>query len=125
MGSAQVGPFNAFKTGDSNGVAVSGTNTYYGSPFRLGSLWDASYDLYWGTNVGTFTVWVSNKPEPSLANDNDWKQLTLAVAIVQPNGSNTGDFLDLTDLPAVWVRLKYVNSSGTGTIHAWCAAKAD
>jgi hypothetical protein len=79
--------------------------------------------LYWGANVGTFTVQVSNKPRPVLTSDADWKTLTLAIPIVQPNGSNTGDYVDLSWLPFEWVRLKYVNASGTGTINAFFVGK--
>lgn len=114
---------NAFRTGEVAGVAVSGTNTYYGKAVNAAIGQDLSYDLYWGTNVGTFTVWVSNKPSPVLTSDADWKQLTLATAVVQPNGSNTGDYVDLAGCPFRWIRLKYVNASGTGTIHAYVASK--
>lgn len=101
------------------GVAVSSTNTYYGEKSSLKTLRHASYDFYWGTNVGTITIQVSNKERPDESSDTDWKTLTLAVAITQPNGSNTGDFVDLSELPAIWVRPKYVNSSGSGTLYGW------
>jgi hypothetical protein len=114
---------NAFRTGEVNGVAVSGTGTYYGTPVNLAIAQDLSYDLYWGVNVGTFTVWVSNKIKPGLTNDNDWKLITLATAITQPTGSNTGDYVDLAGLPFRWCRLKYVNTSGSDTIHAYVASK--
>jgi hypothetical protein len=104
-----------------DGVAVSATSTYYSAKTNKRRCPSFSYDLYWGTNVGTFTVQCSNKKEPNEANDNDWKTMTLATAIVQPTGSNTGDYADLSDLPFRWVRLKYVNASGTGTIYAFAS----
>lgn len=106
-----------------DGVAVSGTNTYYSTPVDKKSIQSAGLDFYWGTNVGTFTIWISNKKNPSLANDNDWKQVTLAVPMTQPSGSNTGDYVDLSDLPFRWVRVKYVNSSGTGTIYCYASGQ--
>lgn len=106
-----------------DGVAVSGTNTYYSTPVYKRDLQSVALDLYWGANVGTFTVQVSNKKNPNLANDSDWKTLTLATAISQPSGSNSGDFVDLSDLPSLWVRLKYVNASGTGTIFAYASGQ--
>ena len=102
-----------------DGVAVSSTSTYYSAKTNKLTSPLFGYDLYWGTNVGTFTVQISNKRDPVESSDSDWKTVTLATAIVQPNGSNTGDYVDLTDLPFKWVRLKYVNASGTGTIYAY------
>lgn len=110
-----------------DGTAVTGANTYYSRPSIIKRLADCSYDLYWtgggSGNVGTFTVQISNKENPVLTSDTDWKTLTLAVAIVQPNGTNTGDYVDLSDLPFRWVRLKYVNSSGSGTVLGFFCGK--
>jgi hypothetical protein len=118
--------FKTTRAGDSpaDGVAVSATNTYYGEPVDKGSVPWAGLDFYWGTNVGTFTIQVSNKPAPVLTTDNDWKTLTLATPMTQPSGANTGDYVDLSDLPFRWVRVKYVNASGTGTIYCFISGQA-
>jgi hypothetical protein len=110
--------------GASDGTAVTGTNTYYSAPSDLRGLSMPSYDLYWtGTVAGTFSVMVSNKPSPSMANDADWKTLALGTAIVQPAGSAAGDYIDLAPFPFRWVRLKYVNASGSGNVFAYVVAK--
>jgi len=111
-------------SGDTNGVAVSGTTTYYSDITDVSSVLNPSYHLEWtGTPTGTFTVWGSNKENPVAANDNDWFNPTLAVAINQPAGSASKDFVDLTSWPFRKVRLKYVNASGSGTISAFVAGK--
>ncbi|MCA1824405.1 MAG: hypothetical protein LC640_09130 [Frankia sp.] len=123
-----IGPGNLYRTaggaGDTEGVAVSGTTTYYGTPMDLLSILNPSLHLEWtGTPTGTFTIWASNKRQPNLANDADWFNPPLAVPIVQPAGSASKDFVDLTGWPFRWCRPKYVNASGTGTINAYPAGK--
>ncbi len=96
-----------------DGVAVSSTNTYYSTPWS-GDTYALS--LFWtGTPTGTFTMWVSDKPNPDLANDNDWRQDT-GFAPTNPAGSasKTGD--DVTNSNANLKRIKYVNASGSGTL---------
>lgn len=118
-----IGPTNVYKTSGQNGVAVSSTTVYRSTRTNLRTVNNASYQLRWGTNVGTFVVQVSNHPDPAEATDTDWDTAPLDIAITQPTGSNTGDIVDLSGLPYTWVRLKYTNASGTGTIHAWVSGK--
>lgn len=108
-------------------VAVSSTDTYYSEKTSLKRLSDPSYHLVsTGTMAGTYTVWVSNKPTPSEADDTDWVSLTLATAITQPAGSAQKDFIDLSGLSSpLWVRLKYVNASGSGAITAYFNGKGN
>jgi hypothetical protein len=124
-----IGPGNLYRTaggaGDTEGVAVSGTSTFYGTPMDTRSILNPSLHLQWtGTPTGTFTIWGSNKRDPSLADDSDWFQITLAVAIVQPAGSAGKDFVDMSSWPFAKLRPKYVNAAGSGTIHAYPAGKA-
>lgn len=105
-------------------VAVSSTNAYRGFKISLYNTSQASCQLIWtGTPTGTFIIQVSNKPAPVESTDTDWTTLSLAVAITQPAGSASNDFVDLSTLPARWARPKYTNASGTGNIQAWCTAK--
>lgn len=125
---AKVPQGNMFRTaggaGDTNGVAVSGTTVYYSDLTDVSGILNPSYHLEWsGTPTGTFTIWGSNKENPILTSDADWFNPTLAVAIVQPAGSASKDFVDLTSWPFRKVRVKYVNASGTGTINAYVAGK--
>lgn len=122
---AGVVAFNAYTTAGVDGVAVSSTTTYYSAPVNVHQVVNPSAHLDWtGTLTGTFTVWGSNKPNPSLVNDADWFSPTLAVAIVQPAGSASKDFVDLSEWPFEWLRFKYVNASGSGAINAYVAGKS-
>lgn len=101
---------------DVNGVAVTGTNTYYST------MWTGedttSYDLqvaWTGTPTGTFTLQVSDKPSPDESSDTDWVTST-EVTVVNPAGSASQFRVATTASPAYRKRLKYVNSSGSGTI---------
>ena len=125
---AKVPAGNMYRTaggaGDVSGVAVSGTTTYYSDITDVSSILNPSYHLEWtGTPTGTFTIQGSNKENPNPASDADWFTPTLAVAIVQPAGTASKDFVDLTGWPFRKVRLKYVNASGSGVIHAHVAGK--
>lgn len=102
-----------------NALAVTGTNSYYSPVQKIQNVRDCSYQLSWtGTPTGTFAVWVSNKFLPDTTTDNDWVQLSLAVAIVQPAGAASKDIADISAAPFMHMRLKYVNASGSGTITA-------
>jgi hypothetical protein len=106
--------------GDTNGVAVSGVATVRSDPTNINRILIAGYQLFWtGTLAGTFTVQVSNKLNPDPATDSDWSDIALDKAIVQPAGSASKDYVDLSLLPFVWMRLKYVNASGSGNIFAF------
>lgn len=123
-----IAPANVFRTaggaGDTQGAAVSGTGTTYSDITEVSRILNPSYHLEWtGTPTGTFTVWGSNKDSPNPATDADWFSPPLAVAIVQPAGSASKDFIDLTGWPFRKVRLKYVNASGAGVINAHVAGK--
>ena len=99
--------------------AVTGTNTYYSSKTSLSGLVNLSYHLSWtGTTAGTFTVQVSNVASPAEDDDDDWIDLTLDDAITQPAGSAGKFGVDLSEVGFEWIRLKYVNASGTGTVTA-------
>lgn len=123
-----ISPANVFRTaggaGDTNGAAVTGAMTVYSDPTDVARILNPSYHLEWsGTPTGTFTVWGSNKVDPKLADDSDWFNPTLAVAIVQPAGTASKDFVDLAGWPFRKMRLKYVNASGTGVVNAFVAGK--
>lgn len=106
-----------------DGVAVSGTDTYYSK------MWggeDATYyglHLRWtGTPTGTFTLWQSDVPEPSEADDTDWVQDT-AWTPTNPAGSASKFHDDASNAPAHRKRLKYVNASGSGTLYGYVTTK--
>lgn len=108
-------------TGDSaapptNGVAVSSTTTYYSKMWSGGDSAAYSLQVAWtGTPTGTFTLQVSNVPNPDESTDTDWKTST-EVTVVNPAGSASSFLVSTTASPHMKKRLKYVNASGSGTI---------
>lgn len=102
-----------------DGVAVTGTNTYYSTKFT--SQWSDVFGMMvqWsGTPTGTLTLWASDKEMPSETDDADWVQDT-TFSPTNPAGS-AGKFRDnVANGVARWWRLKYVNASGSGTLLAY------
>lgn len=100
-----------------DGVAVSGTDTYYSIKFRSddGQSLDCRAD---GTMTGAWTLWYSGKPNPNEANDDDWHEDS-GFTPTDPAGADA-KFVDETSNSKVqWKRLKYVNAAGSGTIYAY------
>lgn len=71
-----------------------------------------------GTLTGTWSLWLSNKPNPSLANDADWAEDT-AFPETNPAGAATEYVVAASNSSFARARLKYVNTSGAGSILAW------
>lgn len=96
------------------------------SPTQIQFLDNVCYQVIWSagsTPVGTLSVEVSVNYDPQVNPDTStWTALTLPVT---PSVSgNSGSFiLDLNQLSMPWVRLKYVRSSGSGTLNAYISAK--
>lgn len=120
-------PFSIFNTRSAtdpgaptlNIVAVSGTPTVYSE------LWSGDesdgYGLTvftTGTLTGTFTLWMTDKIAPGLANDNDWVQDTGFVP-TNPAGAAVKFRDDGGNAKAKWKRLKYVSASGTGNLEGY------
>jgi hypothetical protein len=101
-----------------DGVAASGTTTYYSNKmipagdvigFRLKTT---------GTLTGTFTLWYSDKDHPSLADDTDWDQ-DPNWSPTNPAGGVTSKKYAVDGVETAWARIKYVNASGTGTVYGY------
>lgn len=106
---------------DANAPAVTGatmtsTNTVYSDVWTGLAADGYGLTLFWtGTPTGTFTLWMTDKPNPSLADDSDWIQDT-TFSPTNPAGA-AGKFRDDTNTAKSWrKRVKYVNASGTGTL---------
>lgn len=107
------------------GEAVTGAATFYGLKVRLPRR-DGRFSVHlgWtGTPTGTFTLWFSNLPNPGEADDSDWVQDT-TWAPTNPAGSAGKSFVTTGNLAGEWVRVKYVNASGTGTLYGHLAVTA-
>lgn len=105
-----------------DGVAVTGANTYYSSKLTgdMGSY--ISLMLQWtGNPTGTLTLWSTNKTTPDETTDNDWVQDT-TFSPTNPAGS-AGKFMDFVgNSAAKFWRIKYVNSGGSGTLFCYATA---
>lgn len=120
-------PFSIFNTRsltDSNApvrdfVVVSGTPTIYSDPWS-GEDSDGSGLTFFstGTLTGTLTLWMTDKPLPDMASDNDWVQDT-GFAPTNPAGAPVKFRDDLGNAKAHKKRLKYVNAGGAGNIQAF------
>ena len=110
-----------------NAVSVTGTNTYYSEIFNgltLGPDLISAQLEGTGTPTGTLTLWASNKLDPITSSDADWVDITSLVTVVNPAGSFTKQLVRLSNGGACYYRMKYVNSSGSGTITGWAYAAA-
>ncbi len=107
-------------TGDSQeGIAVTGTNTYYSNLISNKHSSGFGLHLQWtGTPTGTFTFWVSDKPNPSLTDDTDWVNDTTGFTASNPAGSASKAQHNVAHRHA-WGRIKYVNATGSGVLLGW------
>lgn len=101
------------------GVDVSGTTTYYSGKISGKHADGIGLHLQWtGTPTGTFTFWVSDKPNPSEADDSDWVSDATNYTAANPAGSADKKQHNITCRHA-WSRIKYVNASGSGTLFGY------
>lgn len=79
-----------------------------------------------GTPTGTFSVEISaNYAQDSqgvVTNVGNWVALNLSSSPAA-SGAAGDIYLDLNQLSAPWIRVKYTFASGTGTLNGWIAAK--
>ena len=98
------------------GASLTGVVTAYSDPWSGESADGFNLSVFTtGTLSGTFTLWMTDKPYPGLADDTDWIQDT-SFAPTNPAGGAV-KFQDAAgNTKAYRKRLKFVNASGTGTI---------
>ena len=116
-----IGIFNTRSGTDANapkidGVTLSGAGTTYSDLWSGMNSDGASITVFTtGTLTGTFTLWFTDKRNPSTADDSDWTQDT-TFAPVNPAGAASKFSDSMGNAKALRKRLKYVNASGAGTI---------
>lgn len=101
------------------GTAASGTDTYRSDRFDGQAGFSLSVETT-GTLTGTWTLWVSNKMRPDPSSDSDWSDISTHAEFVETNpaGSTTKWSVSCPSIRGRFFRLKYVNTSGTGTLYA-------
>lgn len=130
MASRGAGPFQLrWSTGVLSGdMSVASITS---QPINLKHEKDCGVQLVWtGTPTGTFTFEVNmqfnQRGTDPFAIENEqgtWTQLTMATAPTSPSGTASDTFVDLSELPAEWVRVKYTRTSGTGTLTGFAKQK--
>lgn len=109
-------PFHVMAA-DGEPVSVGGTATYLSEPINIKNLDDIGLQLKWtGTVTGTFTV--MHSPD-----GDDYDTILLSPIITQPSGSAGTWSVVLQLEPYQWVKVQYVNASGTGTVDVIVTAK--
>lgn len=88
-----------------------------------------SYEIDWSagaTPVGSIVVEVSNSysidADGSVRNSGSWTQLTLSAA-TNVSGNTGSGVIQLSDMAVYAVRIRYVRTSGSGTMNALVTAK--
>ncbi len=115
--------FQTFSTTDANAPSTPGlvnpTGTKYSKMWSGRNTNGSSITVYTtGTLTGTFTMWGSDKPNPDETSDADWVQDTGFTA-TNPAGAPVTFAQTNLQSKAYHKRIKYVHTSGTGTITAY------
>lgn len=118
-----IKPYKILSAGDMSADIVS-------SITAIQLLDNIGYQInFTGAPVGTFSVEVSMDYEPGRApnwepaNAGNWITIPLTTAVVAAGAGNSA-FIDLNQLSAPYVRLRYTFSSGTGSLDVFVTAKA-
>jgi hypothetical protein len=100
---------------------VDPAGTKYSNKMMLSTAGQLAFTLETtGTLAGTFTLWYSDEDQPGLADDTDWVQDS-TITFTQPAGSATHIKYAVTDIPGAWYRIKYVHTSGTGSLKGYAS----
>lgn len=94
--------------------------TAYSKPLDLSNCSSGSFQVSWSATTPTIaeTVWATNNPNADESNDDDWVDVTSAVAAVDVTGSSGKGFIDIPPAECLYdrYRLKFVRSAGSATI---------
>lgn len=109
-------PGGSTPSGTISGTMAS-TNTIFSQIIDVSRMDNIGLEVNWvGSPVGTFSVLVSNSGI-------NFNALTFDPALGQPAGSAAGEAVNITQLGFKYMMLKYVNSSGSGTLTVYGQVK--
>ncbi|HET7379798.1 MAG TPA: hypothetical protein VFJ24_07145 [Gaiellales bacterium] len=115
----------------SNGASnMTGVAVVTSDPVSIQALAGISFQAVWtGTPTGTFSFEVSNnydQQNPGLASAK-WTVVSSSffsnLSNVQPAGGAGDAVIELRGMKVKWVRLKYTNSAGAGSLDVWAHGK--
>jgi hypothetical protein len=93
--------------------SMTGTSTIASQSFDVSGFKSASFEFSWtGTPTGTITIIGS-------ISNSSFFPFTFSPNLVQPAGSAGGFLVSLDELPYPYLKVQYVNSSGSGTLDVW------
>ncbi len=116
-----IGPFSVITDGDMSGDITSKVTVIQNTTL-------ISYEIAWnGTSpVGVISVEVSNdysqNQDGTVKNAGKWTELPLSVTPTVSGNIDNG-FIDITEIAAYAIRVKYTRTSGTGSLQATLVAK--
>lgn len=105
-GSVITGPYSA------NTGAMASTNTIYTRPQNVENFDNIAIQFSW-TGTPTGTIVVSESVDGVI-----WDDLILDPVITQPAGGASHWSVNLIQMPAPWIQVRYTNASGTGVLTA-------
>lgn len=108
--------------------AVSSTTTYTSAASNILNLDNIGIQCnFTSTPTGTLTIEVSLDHAETATGEitvaGNWITVSNSSTSIS-SGSPTNVYYDLNQLSAPWVRLKYINASGSGTLTAYLCGKS-
>lgn len=104
------------------GCAMTGTATCTSSVVSVQGFDNIALQAnYSGTPTGTFFVDVSEDYNANTGNAGTWT--TLPVTLTAPTGSAGVSYMDVNQTGAAYIRVRYTNSGGSGTLNVYLGGK--
>lgn len=97
--------------------AMASTNTIYSNIVDVSKMDNIGLEISWtGTPTGSLTVNGSNSGI-------NFFPLSFSPSLTQPSGSAGGYLVDLSGYPFKYIMIKYINSSGSGSLLVYAQNK--
>lgn len=96
---------------------MTGTNVLESEPTNIKNTDNFGIRISWtGTAIGVVSVMCS-------VDGVSYDALTFSPSLTQPAGASGSYLINLNQLPFLWVKVRYVNTSSTGTFNAVICGK--